>query len=126
MFTPKSLKEGSQAYILEGVNRARHTFGDFMERWGDRLALKGNSFVEEYHRGRMALVLHCNCSFPFKFKTLGTIREVGLAVRKKDFFFIVLKADVREPHHVENWNKQLVLIPDIHIVQGPQEGFPAW
>src|ERR1039458_771436 len=125
LVTPQSIKEGSQGDILESVNRARHAFGDFIERWKDRLILKGNSSVENYHRGRMALVLHCNCSSPVKLKTVGTIREIGLTIREKDLFFLVLKADIGEPHQIEDWNKQLMLVPNVHIVQGPQGVIPG-
>jgi hypothetical protein len=36
----------------------------------------------------------------------------------------VLKADISERHYLENWNEQLMLVRDVHIVQGPQGPIP--
>jgi hypothetical protein len=92
------LENSQQFDRLEGVNRARHAFGDFIERGKNRLVLEGNSYVENYYRGRMALVLYCNDSSPMKIETAGIISEVGLTGCPKNFFFIVLKADIAELH----------------------------
>jgi hypothetical protein len=73
----------------------------------------------------MALVLYCNDSSPVKIETAGIVSEVGLTGCPKNFLFIVLKADIAELHQVEYWNKQLVLVPDVHIVQGPQGVIPS-
>jgi hypothetical protein len=117
------LGEGSQADIVESVNRARHAFRNFVERDDDGLVLKGNSYVEYYRNGRMALLLHCKLPIPFKFPL---VRSIGKEVFvDNEDLFVVLKADVRKPHHVEYWNEQLMLVPDIHIVQGPEGVIPS-
>lgn len=113
-----SFKESAQSEIIESVNRARDFFGDPVKRWNDRLILKGSSYVENYCEGRMALILHCKVSFPVNLPMVGALRDV--VGREQESFFIVLKANVAKPHKIEHWDKQLMLVHDVHIVQGPQ------
>lgn len=119
----RSIEVGSQTDILESVNRARDAFRDFVERCDDGLVLKGRSYIEYYRKGRMALVLHCKIALPVELpveRRLGNVVLVG----DKDFF-IVLKADVGKPHHIEQWDQQLMLVRDVHIVQGPEGIIPT-
>jgi hypothetical protein len=112
-----------QAEIVESVNRARRFFGDPVQRWNDRLILKGRSYVENYRNGNMALILHCNVPAPVEGPMVGVLGEV--VIRSGEEFFVVLKADARERHNTEQWNEQLMLVSDVHVVQGPQGPIPS-
>jgi hypothetical protein len=48
----------------ERFNRAQDFFGDPVQRRDDRLTFEGKSNIEEYIRGRMALVLHLEILSP--------------------------------------------------------------
>src|SRR5262249_24477344 len=39
--------------------------------------------------------------------------------------FFVLKANIPEHHHIEHWNKQLMLVENVQFVQGPQGIIPS-
>jgi hypothetical protein len=39
---------------------------------------------------------------------------------------VVFKADAAKSHKLEHWNQELVLIPDIQVVQGPQGVIPSF
>jgi len=109
---------------LECINRARHAFGNFVERLNDRLTGVGDANVEQYCRGRIALVLDCQVSLPIEFKAGRCIKGEESALWERDVF-IVLKADVHKPHHLEHWDKQLVLVSNVQFVQGPQGVIPS-
>lgn len=110
---------------LECINRARHAFRNFVERLNDRLIFVGNSYVEYYRDGRMALILRCEISLPAEFDMEARFLCKDRLVVGKRVAFIVLKADVSKPHHIEYWDKQLVLIKDVQFVQGPQGTIPS-
>jgi hypothetical protein len=121
-----SIEYGSQAEILKDLDRARRAYGHFAERLDDRLIFKGDACVKHYSSGRLALVLHCELAFPTDFETVRVFGKVGLPIREKNFFSIILKADACESEHVEHWENKLVFIPDVHIVQGPEGVIPSF
>ncbi|MGC2610794.1 MAG: hypothetical protein WA320_12015 [Candidatus Sulfotelmatobacter sp.] len=121
----KSLEEGSNWEHLESINRARHAFRNFVERLNDRLTLVGNSYVEYYRKGRMALILRCELSFPTKFDVKARFLSEDRPFVDKRIAFIVLKAKVGKPHHIEYWEQQLMFVEDVQIVQGPNGAIPS-
>ena len=120
-----SVKETSQPDLIEGVNRARHAFRNFVERLNDRITLVGDACAKHYCNGRVALILNCEVSFPFNPEARRIVQKVGLSIGEKYFFSLVLKADIPNPHHIEYWEEQLVFVPNIHVVQGPQGPVPS-
>lgn len=74
----------------------------------------------------MALILDCQVIASVQFDVVAGFvpDELPRTIRTFDprgSLFIILKANLPEAHQVENWDKQLVLINYVHIVQGPQE-----
>jgi hypothetical protein len=115
----QSVEERANGEHLEGIDRARHAFRHFVEGLDDRLILVGNPYIEYYRQGRMALILHCEITLPSKFEVVTRfIRKNGLA--DKRVVFVVLKANSGKPHHIEYWDKQLMFVEDVQIVQGPE------
>jgi hypothetical protein len=109
----------------ERLDRARDFFGDPVKRWNDRLVLEGHSYIEEYVRGRLALVLHCNIPvvlFP-KPNPAGFVHDVR--VNENKIVRVILKANTLKPHKLHHWNEKLMLVPDVHIVNSPEGVIPS-
>jgi hypothetical protein len=111
---------------IERFNRASEFFGDPVERWNNRLSLERNVQVENYRRGRMALVLDCEFTAPrilnsplVEPNAAGLIHEVGV-LGKMNRALIILKANISEHHHLQHWNKKFVFIPYIQPVKCPE------
>jgi hypothetical protein len=109
---------------FKGINRARNIIGEACKRWDNRLVLERDAYSKEYCRGRMAFLV---C---FKFsisnaETVGIIRKVRQSVSQENIPVLILKADVGEPHYLECWDEQLMLVRNIHIVEGPQGAIPS-
>jgi hypothetical protein len=121
----KSLEKRSNLEHFESINRARHAFRNFVERLNDRLTLVGNSYVEQYRNGRMALILRCELSFPTKFDVEARFLSKDRLLVDKRIAFIVLKAKLGKPHHIEYWDQQLMFVEDVQIVQGPKGAIPS-
>ena len=111
---------------LERLNRARDFFGNPVQRGQDRLTFKGKSHIEEYRGGRMALVLHLKIS-------PGALRQKmrpGSVSVQNSFDMplicvLVLKADTRDVHTLQEWNKELMFVPNIQVLQGPERIIPS-
>jgi hypothetical protein len=113
---------------LERFNRASDHYRNILNLWQDRLALEGESLVEQYCRERFALILHCEIlsvegierkhAFP---TSIGN--KNGLIV---DDAFVVLKANTVNESPLKHWNNELVFVPDIQIVQGPDGVIPSF
>jgi hypothetical protein len=108
---------------LKGINRARDSFRELRERWDNRLVLKRGAYAEDYCRGRIALLVYCKVSFPPDPEPVGILRVVR--PHRENISVLILKADVRELHYLEHWDEQLMLVRDVHIVQGPQGAVPS-
>lgn len=110
---------------LECLNRARDFFGDTCQRQKDRLILEHGIWPEDYSRGRMALVL--DCDFPVvgvsQSDAAGFVHEVSSISDRSAF--LILKADINNPHKLQGWDEKLMLIADIHLVQGPDGVIPS-
>jgi len=110
---------------LEGFERARDFFGDTSKRHRDRLILEKSIWSEEYSRGRMALILDCD------FPTIGIsqpdsarfLHSVATVTDRPTF--IVLKADVYNCHKLQSWDEKLMLVTNVHLVQGPEGVIPS-
>jgi hypothetical protein len=120
-----SVKESPQPKCFEGINRARDILREIGERWNDRLILEGNSYVEYYRRGRMALIVCLKNSFPVQSEPVGILRKVGLPIRREDIPVLIFKANIRESHYLKHWDEQLMLVENAHIVQGPEGPIPS-
>ena len=116
--------------LLECIDRARNLFGDPVKRWNDRLTLKRNSYIEQYRRGRVALVLDCPVIVPFQFDVAARFihdefpRSARVFCPKGDVF-IVLKKDLSEYHQIEHWDEQLMFVPDVQIVESAEQRIPS-
>ena len=110
---------------LERINRAQDLFGDPVQRRDNRLTFEGKSNVEEYRRGRMAFILYCKV-LPVKLFQLDCPGFVGNKdIFQRPFFSIfVLKADIGDVHDLQDWNKELMLVPNIQVLQSPKEVIP--
>lgn len=108
---------------LERFNDARNYFFKVMKLWNDRLTLKGSSQWEQYLSGRAALILDCEFSRVFQRERMG-----GLGKKRSELdlhAFIVLKAYSKEPHKLEHWDNELMLIHDVEFVKSPQGVIPS-
>jgi hypothetical protein len=121
----RSLERGADREHLESVNRAGHALRNFVERLNDRLTLVGDSYVKYYSEGRMALVLRCEISLPAKFYVKARLFCKDRPLEDKRVVFIVLKAKIGKPHHIEYWDEQLMLVEDVQFVQGPEGLIPS-
>jgi hypothetical protein len=122
---PPSLPGLSQE-SLERLNRAQRFFGDPIKRLNDRLRLEGNSVIEQYRRGNLALILDCDSNvigFP-KSDGARFVHEPS-SVFVKGRTLLIFKADVRDLHKLQDWDKKLVFIDNIQIIQGPETGIPS-
>lgn len=118
---------------IERFHRASDFFGDPVKRWNDRLSLERHLQVENYCRGRMAFLLDCEflpprirerANFPVQSKTAGGFRYPE-SVSEVQRAILVLKVNTVESHKLQKWDKQLVFVPDIQPVQGPQGKIPS-
>jgi hypothetical protein len=120
----KPAKELAQEQ-LERFNRARDFYGDPLKRWNDRFTPERTSYVEEYCRGRMALVLDCN------FPVVGVAESDAARFAKvvgRSFegnVLVILKANVAKLHKLQYWDKHLMLVPDIQLVKAPEGGISS-
>ena len=112
---------------LERLEHAADHFSQIMNFWNDRLTFKGSSYWEQYHDGRMALVLDCVVS-TCQIKRHGAIR---LAVDNGDGIanylnaFIILKADCVKGHKLQCWDDELMFVHDVQFVEGPEGIIPS-
>ena len=109
------------------LNRAADFFGDPVKRFNDWLVLEGNSCADLYSCGRIALILHGKLS---ELPKVNSAASAGSLVNEEgatpdQIVFIVFKANIIEPHHLQHWNEKLVFVPDVQIVQGPQGKIPS-
>lgn len=110
---------------LKRLNRARDFFGDPMERLNHRLALQQRPKSESYADGSLALVIHLRTipedsvqpSLIWNFRNERVVR--------KDDIIVFLKSNIVSKHKLEDLNRKLVLIPDVHLVQGPKGWIPT-
>jgi len=110
---------------LESLNCARNFFSDGAKRWNNRLILESSSRIEEYRRGRLAIILHCQ--MPSLVRSTK-IKAVGLGQVQCDGvrdLFIVLKAHIPEFHPLNYWDEMLVFIPVIKVMQGVEGIIPT-
>jgi hypothetical protein len=116
----------SESEQLKRLNRARNFFGDPRQRYDDRLRLKGHPQIEYYRSGQMALVLHCHSAVVsiLQSDTAGLVHEPHL-VRVNRETLVIFKAEINKCHHLQHWNEQLMFVPDIHVVKGPDEWIPS-
>jgi len=110
---------------LECLNRARDFFGDTCQRHRDRLVLEQGIWTEHYRQGRMALVLDCDFPTISVFQSDAARFVHGVASPPNSSSFIVLKADVHNCHKLQSWDEKLMLVTDIHLVQGPDGVIPS-
>jgi hypothetical protein len=110
---------------LERLDRACDFFGDTRQRHRDRLVLEQSVWSEEYAQGRMALIL--DCDFPVVcISQPDAARFIhSVASASNGSAFIVLKADVHDCHKLQGWDEKLMLVTDIHLVQGPEGVIPS-
>ncbi|MGA9040369.1 MAG: hypothetical protein WB421_07530 [Terriglobales bacterium] len=120
MASTVSIEGREQFQSFKGINHARNILREASERWNDRLVLEGNSYAECYARGRMALVVYLKLSPSASLEPVRILRKVGLPLCQENLSMLILKADVRESHYLENWNQQFMFVRDVHIVQGPE------
>jgi len=111
---------------LESLNRARDFFGDPFKRWVNRLTCENrSSYIENYICGRAALVLQ------FDFLSVGSrngnsTRFISDVIGRSDHLpILILKANAKKPHKLQNWNDHLMLIQDVQLVQSPQGEIPS-
>lgn len=112
---------------VEQFNRLRDFFGDPAKRWDDRLDLHNKAFTEEYICGRAALVLHCDIetvSTLYKRKPIVPEVEIASQPRKRSML-VILKAHIFEHHKLEHWNKKLMFVDDIKVIQSPESKIPS-
>lgn len=124
MSHPKS--QSREVDFLESIDRARNFFGDPYKRWEDRLTLKsGSAYIENYISGRAALILQCN--FPSvrsgERNDAGFFGEVISPPDRIPAF--IFKANIKETHKLQHFDEFLMLISDIHVVQGAEGGIPS-
>lgn len=119
------ISERTNVKTLENLDCARDAFRDLHERWNDRLVGERDATAENYRRGRIALIVHLKFPRSLDFESVGVLSEVGLPVSGENVTVLVLKADTGELHYLENWNEQLVLVHDVHVVQSPQGPIPS-
>jgi hypothetical protein len=120
-----SFGESANVKCFKGINRARDILRQIGDRWNDRLVIEGNLRAEQYRRGRMAFLVYLKLSAAAEPKPVGVFSEVGLHICRENVAVLVLKADIGESHYLEYWNQQLMLVPDVHIVQDPQGPIPS-
>lgn len=110
---------------VKRLNRVADFFGDPLQRWNDRLTLERCSYIEEYCRGRLALVLHCYGSVVGVAESNGRgfVHDVNGPAHPS--LFIILKADIGKTHKLEHWDKKLMFIPNIESVKSPQGGISS-
>lgn len=104
---------------LERLNRARDFFGDPRERWNNRLVLHwGVSKVEEYLRGRMAIILQCQCS-PFSTveSESASVRCVEDSIPLNGMVFLIIKANLMEFHRLNHWDEKLMFVPVVQVME---------
>jgi hypothetical protein len=116
----------SEKKRLERLNRARNFFGDPVQRRDDRLTFEGKSIIEEYSSGRMALILYSKI-FPLELVQRQSPRLVGnQPLLKRPFFSIfVLKANTSNVDDLQEWNKELMFVSNIQVIQSPDRVIPS-
>jgi hypothetical protein len=75
-----------------------------MERWDDRLSLKGNIWWKTYVYGGMTFVLECQFLLPPHKNFARTVKQVQTGVLN-DGVLIILKSQVSEAHKFDNRNQ---------------------
>ena len=109
---------------VEAFNRARDFFGNPVQRWNDWLALVSGTKTEQYNSGRHALILHCDIPVIGQKDTTSSVQIVRDAVIYRSVL-VCLKADIDKTHNLQHWNQELVLIPDVQVVHGPDGIIPS-
>ncbi len=110
---------------LERFDRARDFFGDTRQRHADRVVLEQGIWSEYYRDGRMALILDCD------FPVIGICQSDsarlvhGVSTSANCSSCIVLKADIHNCHKLQSWDEKLMLVTDVHLVQGPKGVIPS-
>src|SRR6478609_4490354 len=115
-----ALQLSSSDENIERFNRARDFFGDPAKRWQDRLSLEGCSKVEEYSCGRMALIVYCEIHSVQMSESLTPRIIHENRIKRNDGAFVILKANTLNQHKLQHWNQQLMLVPDVQVVSGPE------
>lgn len=110
---------------LERLNRARDFFGDAHQRFKDRLIVERCSKVEEYRRGRAALILQLN------FPSLCAVQPESMRVRQgvdavpvDSAAFVVLKADLLKLHPLKDWDQKLMFVPIVQVMEKREPEIP--
>jgi hypothetical protein len=125
---------------IERLNRARDFFGDCVKRRNDWITLIRGSKKKALADGHAALVL--DCRIPSK-KTIES-ELVGLVqplnrvrpdsatsicknlTNVDDRVLVVLKANTLNSHNLVSWNQQLMLVHNVHFVNGPESKVPIF
>jgi hypothetical protein len=115
---------------LGRLNRACDFFGDCIKRRNDWIALIRGSKKEALSDGHVALVLDCRIpsqkTFESELVTSERVKsDFATGVGKNcanvdDRVLIVLKVNVLDSHHLVGWNQQLMLVHNVHFVNGPE------
>ncbi|MGA3177318.1 MAG: hypothetical protein ABSE19_08210 [Candidatus Acidiferrum sp.] len=110
---------------LERLNRASDFFGDPIKRWSDWFAFVRSSKSKAYASGRAALISQ------YGTPSVGISKPDAARLFGKndrmcdDFMFVVFNADIHKSHHLKSWNQELMLVSDIHLVNGPDGEIPS-
>jgi hypothetical protein len=126
---------------FERFNRARDFFGDCIKRRNDWITLVRGSKKKALSDGHMALVIDCRIP---RQKTVES-EPVGLVkplerteldstttsigkncAEVNDRTLIVLKANALDSHDLVGWNQQLMLVHNVHFVNGPESKIPIF
>ncbi len=123
----RSSEPSAESQQLERLNRARKFFGDPRERFNNRLILERVSKVEEYRRGRVALILQCqHSSFgALQPKAMGFGKRESSTWINSDIAFVVLKAQVAELHPLKDWDEKLMLVQIVQVIEEPEPVIPS-
>jgi hypothetical protein len=116
----------SEEQQSERLNCARNFFGDPRQRYDNRLRLERHSCIENYRSGNMALVLHCHSDVIglAQSDASGFVREPDLVLVNRDTL-VIFKADANEGGNLQHWDEQLMFVPNIKVVKGPDEWIPS-
>lgn len=126
MVRPSQLSRLSEKQRLERLNNARNFFGDPVQRWNDRLASEGKSVVEKYSSGRMAFILYSKI-LSEELAQRQSPRLIGNQqfIERPFFSIFVLKANAPDVHDLQDWNQELMFVPNIQVVQSPDRVIPS-
>lgn len=121
---PLGLDAPSEAFLFDVLNGCQDGFRQLMQRWNNRLTFKDLVFPEKYLEERFSFVLYDEGAG----NSMHYVQVSATPNAKRASFHgnrAKLERNIPQFRNSKCGNQELVLIEDIHGVQGPQNSIPS-